>query len=192
MIPKARRAGYGPGLLAPCCVLLSVLLVTGCTGVREEVDSITPDKSRVPTDLELWDASGKASFTYMGEVDTARFHWRRRGSEQDVITLSGPFSLNSQTIERRDDQLLWRDGEEVRPLADLDPDSPALTALTAVPPEALGRWLLGAQPDSSDWEVDVTEWQAAPPWQAPSRVTIRGTGMEIKVIISQWEFSPAP
>ena len=192
MIPKARRAGYGPGLLAPCCVLLSVLLVTGCTGVREEVDSITPDKSRVPTDLELWDASGKASFTYMGEVDTARFHWRRRGSEQDVITLSGPFSLNSQTIERRDDQLLWRDGEQVRPLADLDPDSPALTALTAVPPEALGRWLLGAQPDSSDWEVDVTEWQAAPPWQAPSRVTIRGTGMEIKVIISQWEFSPAP
>ena len=192
MIPKARRAGYGPGLLAPCCVLLSVLLVTGCTGVREEVDSITPDKSRVPTDLELWDASGKASFTYMGEVDTARFHWRRRGSEQDAITLSGPFSLNSQTIERRDDQLLWRDGEQVRPLADLDPDSPALTALTAVPPEALGRWLLGAQPDSSDWEVDVTEWQAAPPWQAPSRVTIRGTGMEIKVIISQWEFSPAP
>ena len=78
MIPKARRAGYGPGLLAPCCVLLSVLLVTGCTGVREEVDSITPDESRVPTDLELWDASGKASFTYMGEVDTARFHWRRR------------------------------------------------------------------------------------------------------------------
>ena len=192
MIPKARRAGYGPGLLAPCCVLLSVLLVTGCTGVREEVDSITPDESRVPTDLELWDASGKASFTYMGEVDTARFHWRRRGSEQDVITLSGPFSLNSQTIEWRDDQLLWRDGEQVRPLADLDPDSPALTALTAVPPEALGRWLLGAQLDSSDWEVDVTEWQAAPPWQAPARVTIRGTGMEIKVIISQWEFSPAP
>ena len=192
MILKSRRAGHGPKLLAPCCVLLSVLLVTGCTGVREEGDSTTPDESRVRTDLELWDASGKASFTYMGEVDTARFHWRRRGSEQDVITLSGPFSLNSQTIERRDDQLLWRDGEQVRPLADLDPDSAALTALTAVPPEALGRWLLGAQPDSSDWEVDVTEWQAAPPWQAPARVTIRGTGMEIKVIISQWEFSPAP
>ena len=192
MIPMAQRAGHGPGLLAPCCVLLSVLLVTGCTGVRQEGDSTTPAESRVPTDLDLWDASGKASFAYMGEVDTARFHWRRRGSEQDVITLSGPFSLNSQTIERRDDVLLWRDGEQVRPLADLGPDSPALTALTAVPPEALGRWLLGAQPDSSDWEVDVTEWQAAPPWQAPARVTIRGTGMEIKVIISQWEFSPAP
>jgi outer membrane biogenesis lipoprotein LolB len=140
----------------------------------------------------LWDASGKASFTYLKEVDTARFHWRRQGPEQDLITLSGPFSLNSQTIERRDDELLWRDGEQVRPLSDLAPDSAALAALTAIPPESLGRWLLGAQPDSSVWEVDVTEWRAAPPWQAPSRVTIRGTGMEIKVIISQWEFSPAP
>ena len=46
--------------------------------------------------------------------------------------------------------------------------------------------------DSSVWGVEVTEWQAVPPWQAPSRVTIRGTGLEIKVIISQWEFSPAP
>lgn len=191
MIPKARRAGYRPRLLAAGYALISVLLVTGCTGVREESDSATPNESRVPTDLDLWDVSGKAAFTYMGEVGTARFHWRRRGSEQDAITLSGPFSLNSQTIERRDDVLLWRDGEQVRPLSDLDPDSPALTALTAIPPEALGRWLLGAQPDSSDWEVDVTEWQAATPWQAPSRVTIRGTGMEIKVIISRWEFSPA-
>ena len=192
MIPRARRAGRGPGLLAPGYVLVSVLLVTGCTGLREGGVSATPNESRAPTDLDLWDASGKASFTYLEKVDTARFHWRRRGSEQDSITLSGPFSLNSQTIERQDDVLLWRDGKQVRPLADLDPDSPVLTALTAVPPEALGRWLLGAQPDSSDWEVDVTEWQAAPPWQAPSRVTIRGTGMEIKVIISQWEFSPAP
>ena len=100
--------------------------------------------------------------------------------------------MNRQTIERRDDQLIWRDGEQARPLSDLGPDSPALSALTTIPPGALGRWLLGAQPDSPDWEIDVTEWQAAAPWQAPARVTIRGTGMEIKVIVSQWEFSPAP
>ena len=100
--------------------------------------------------------------------------------------------MNRQTIERRDDQFIWRDGEQARPLSDLGPGSPALTALAAIPPDALGSWLLGTQPDSSDWEVDVTEWQAAPPWQAPSLVTNRGTGIEIKAIISQWEFSPAP
>lgn len=192
MTPNPQRAGQGAGLLAPGFVLLSLMLVASCTVVREKSDAATHNESRVPTDLGLWDASGKASFTYMGDVDTARFHWRRRGSEQDFITLSGPFFLNSQTIERQDDVLLWRDGEHVRPLSDFDPDSPSLTALTAIPPAALGRWLLGAPSDSSLWEVEVTEWQAASPWQAPSRVTIRGTGMEIKVIISQWEFNPAP
>ena len=192
MIPILRRAGHQLGLLLPSSLLLSLLLLAGCAAVHQQTSVIESTMPRVPTDLELWDASGKASFTHLKEVDTARFHWRRQGSEQDLITLSGPFSLNSQTIERRDDELLWRDGEQVRPLSDLAPDSAALAALTAIPPESLGRWLLGAQPDSSVWEVDVTEWQAAPPWQAPSRVTIRGTGMEIKVIISQWEFSPAP
>lgn len=192
MIPFLRRAGHQLELLLPSSLLLSLLLLAGCAAVHQQTSVTESTMPRVPTDLDLWDASGKASFTYLKEVDTARFHWRRHGSEQDLITLSGPFSLNSQTIERRDDELLWRDGEQVRPLSDLAPDSAALAALTAIPPESLGRWLLGAQPDSSVWEVDVTEWRAAPPWQAPSRVTIRGTGMEIKVIISQWEFSPAP
>ena len=192
MIPFLRRAGHQLELLLPSSLLLSLLLLAGCAAVHQQTSVTESTMPRVPTDLDLWDASGKASFTYLKEVDTARFHWRRHGSEQDLITLSGPFSLNSQTIERRDDELLWRYGEQVRPLSDLAPDSAALAALTAIPPESLGRWLLGAQPDSSVWEVDVTEWRAAPPWQAPSRVTIRGTGMEIKVIISQWEFSPAP
>jgi outer membrane biogenesis lipoprotein LolB len=192
VIPILQRAGHQLGLLLPSSLLLSLLLLAGCAAVHQQTSVTESTMPRVPTDLDLWDASGKASFTYLKEVDTARFHWRRQGPEQDLITLSGPFSLNSQTIERRDDELLWRDGEQVRPLSDMAPDSTALAALTAIPAESLGRWLLGAQPGSSVWEVDVTEWRAAPPWQAPSRVTIRGTGMEIKVIISQWEFSPAP
>ena len=147
---------------------------------------------RVPGGLVDWEAKGKASFTHQGVTETARFHWARSTPQSDAITVSGPFSMNRQTIERWDNQLIWRDGEQVRPLSDLDPDSPAITALTTIPPETLGHWLLGAEPDSPVWGVEVTEWQAVPPWQAPSRVTIRGTGLEIKVIISQWEFSPAP
>ena len=192
MIPIPRCAGHQLGLLLPGYLLLNLLLLSGCAAVHQQSSVTESTMPRVPTDLDLWDASGKASFTYLKEVDTARFNWRRHGSGQDLITLSGPFSLNSQTIERRGDELLWRDGEQIRPLSDLNPNSAALAALNAISPESLGRWLLGAQPDSSAWEVDVTEWQATPPWQAPSRVTIRGTGMEIKVIISQWEFSPAP
>ena len=146
---------------------------------------------KTPDDLVDWTAEGKASFTYQGVTEAVRFYWARRTLQDDIITLSGPFSMNRQTIERRDDQLTWRDGDQNRPLSHLGPDLPALTALAAIPPEALGRWLLGAKSDSLGWDIDVSEWQAAPPWQAPSRVMIRGSGIKIKVIISRWEFSPA-
>ena len=171
---------------------LTILISAGCASIDQKGEEPAETLPRAPNDLVGWAAKGKASFSYQGVTETARFHWARSTLESDAITLSGPFSINRQTIERWDDQLIWRDGEQVRPLSDLDPASPAITALTAIPPEKLGHWLLGAEPDSSVWGVEVTEWQAAPPWQAPSRVTIRGTGLEIKVIISQWEFSPAP
>ena len=169
-----------------------MLISTGCTSFNPNSEEPVEALSRAPDNLIDWEAKGKVSFTYQGVTEAARFHWARSTPQTDVISFSGPLSMNRHTIERWDNHLIWRDGEQARPLYDLGPDSPALTALTAIPPEALGRWLLGAQPDSSVWEVDVSEWQAAPPWQAPSRVTIHGIGIEIKVIISQWEFSPAP
>ena len=171
---------------------LAAFLTTSCASNDPKSEERVKTLPRVPGGLVDWEAKGKASFSHQGVTETARFHWARSTPQNDAITVSGPFSMNRQTIERWDDQLIWRDGEQVRPLSDLDPDSPAITALTAIPPEKLGHWLLGAEPDSSVWGVEVTEWQAVPPWQAPSRVTIRGTGLEIKVIISQWEFSPAP
>lgn len=192
MIQHLRSKGRGRCVTAWLWIGLTILISAGCASIDQKGEEPVETLPTAPNDLVGWAAKGKASFTYQDITETARFHWARSTPENDVITLSGPFSINRQTVERRDDQLIWRDGDQVRPLSDLDPDSPALTALTATPPETLGRWLLGAQPDSSIWELDVTEWQAAPPWQAPSRVTIRGTGIEIKVIVSQWEFSPAP
>ena len=192
MIQRPSSSGRGRYVTAWCCIGLAVLIATGCASIDPEGEEPAETLPKAPHDLVDWEAKGKASFTYQGITEAARFSWVRSTPQNDDITLSGPFSLNSQTIERRDDQLIWRDGDQGRPLSDLGPGSPALTALTAIPPEALGRWLLGAKSDLLAWEVDASEWQAAPPWQAPSRVTIRGSGIEIKVIISRWEFSPAP
>ena len=192
MIKRLSSRCRGRCVAAWLWIELTILISAGCASIDQKGEEPAETLPRAPNDLVGWAAKGKAYFSFQGVGETARFHWVRSTRENDAITLSGPFSINRQTIERWDDQLIWRDGEQVRPLSDLDPDSPALTALTAIPPEALGRWLLGAQPDSAAWVVDVTKWQAIPPWQAPTRVTIRGTGLAIKVIISQWEFSPAP
>ena len=192
MIQRLSSRYRGRCVAAWLWIGLAALLTTSCASNDPKREEPVKTLPRVPSGLVDWEAKGKASFTHQGVTETARFHWARSTPQSDAITVSGPFSMNRQTIERWDDQLIWRDGEQVRPLSDLDPDSPAITALTTIPPETLGHWLLGAEPDSSVWGVEVTEWQAVPPWQAPSRVTIRGTGLEIKVIISQWEFSPAP
>ena len=192
MIPRLGLTGRSRCFTAWFWLGLTALISMGCASIDPKSEEPAETLTRAPDDLVEWVAKGKASFTYRGATEAARFNWARSTLKDDVITLSGPFSMNRQTIERRDDQLIWRDGDQVRPLSDFGPDSPSLNVLTAIPPEALGRWLLGAQSDSLTWEVEVTEWQAAPPCQAPARVTIRGTGMEIKVIISQWEFSPAP
>ena len=192
MIQRLSSRYRGRCVAAWLWIGLAALLTTSCASNDPKSEEPVQTLPRVPSGLVDWEAKGKASFTHQGVTETARFHWARSTPQSDAITVSGPFSMNRQTIERWDDQLIWRDGEQVRPLSDLDPDSPAITALTTIPPETLGHWLLGAEPDSSVWGVGVTEWQAVPPWQAPSRVTIRGTGLKIKVIISQWEFSPAP
>ena len=192
MIQRLSSRCRGRRVAAWLWIGLGAALTTSCASTDPKSEQPVETLPRVPGGLVKWEAKGKASFTHQGATETARFHWARSTPQNDAITVSGPFSVNRQTIERWDDQLIWRDGEQVRPLSDLDPDSPAITALTAIPPETLGRWLLGAQPDSSVWGVEVTEWQTVAPWQAPSRVTIRGTGLEIKVVISQWEFSLAP
>ena len=192
MIQRLSSRCRGRCVAAWLWIGLAALLTTSCASNDPKSEEPVQTLPRVPGGLVDWEAKGKASFTHQGVTETARFHWARSTPQSDAITVSGPFSMNRQTIERWDDQLTWRDGEQVRPLSDLDPDSPAITALTTIPPETLGHWLLGAEPDSPVWGVEVTEWQAVPPWQAPSRVTIRGTGVEIKVIISQWEFSPTP
>ena len=146
----------------------------------------------MPTDLPRWSAKGKVSFSLGDETEAARFQWRRSDSQTDVVTLSGPFSLRSQIVERRGDTVLWRDGEQVQLLSQLNPDSPVTAALVSLPYESMGSWLLGASADGQEWQAVVTAWQSAPPWSAPAKVTIRSAGMEIKVIISQWEFSPLP
>jgi hypothetical protein len=106
--------------------------------------------------------------------------------------LSGPLSLNQQTIQRKGEQTLWLDGDTERPVGDLADSSLFLSDTALLSPAALGTWLLGAPSPSPEWTVKVTQWQQAGEWEAPSRVTIRHVDLEIKVIITQWDFSTLP
>ena len=83
------------------------------------------------------------------------------------------------------------DGDTERPISELA-DSMLVISDTAIAHAALGTWLLGAPSPSREWTVKVTQWQQAGEWEAPSRVTIRHVDMEIRVIITKWDFSTLP
>jgi outer membrane biogenesis lipoprotein LolB len=77
-------------------------------------------------DLDRWQASGKASFAFDDEAETARFLWQRTTADAENITLKGPFSLNAVTLLRQDGELWWQQEGELRSLSDLE----GATALT--------------------------------------------------------------
>ena len=176
-------------LLSRPGLALVIMLASACTTVdRDEA----PEAPIVPVDLEAWEARGKAAVTLGAETETVRFIWQRFDEETEIITLSGPLSMNRQIITRRGKAFYQADGSALRPAAPSG-ENPALSAaLIRLPPESLGTWLLGHGPTDGDWTVKVDEWQFTPPWRTPARVTIHGSGIDIRVMISQWGFNPLP
>ena len=167
--------------------LAAMLLYTGCSAlIKESADTFTP----VPADLTTWEARGKGAVTIDDRTEAARFVWKRENLQTDVVTLSGPFATNRTTLERRGSTLLRQLGASRQPIDRVAGTDPISTALSTLPPEAVGNWLLGHETDSGDWQVDVMDWQTSEPWRAPKRVTIRGADVEIRLIISQWSFEP--
>ena len=176
-------------LLTGAGVAVAILLTSACASVDRN-DS--PETPLAPMTLEAWEARGKAAITLRNETDTVRFVWKRFDGQTETITFSGPLALNRHTIKRQGSALYHADGNALEPLAENDEAPALLAALDRLPPEALGNWLLGYGPNDGNWTVDVIEWQYTPPWRTPARVTIKGSGIDIKVMISQWAFNPPP
>ena len=173
---------------------MSLLLVlAGCAvAPSQETTPTTTVLARAPVDLTPWSAKGKLSIQGPQGNETARFHWQRPDADHDTVVLSGPMSLNQQTIQRTGEQTLWLDGDTERPLSELAGSSLFLSDTALISPAALGTWLLGAPSSSPEWTVKVTQWQVAGEWEAPSRVIIRHVDTEIRMIITRWDFSTLP
>ena len=193
MITAPQRAAPGVHWRSVAVFMSLLLVLAGCAvAPSQETSPATTVLPRAPVDLTPWSAKGKLSIQGPQGSETARFHWQRPNADHDTIVVSGPMSLNQQTIQRKGEQTLWLDGDTERPVSELAGSSLLLSDAALLSPAALGTWLLGAPAPSPEWTVKVTQWQEAGEWKAPSRVTIRHVDMEIKVIITKWDFSTLP
>ena len=102
-------------------VIVPILLtLAGCAvAPSQKTATVTNVLPRAPVDLTPWSAKGKLSVQGPQGRETARFHWQRPDANHDTIVLSGPLSLNQQTIQRKGEQSLWLDGDTERPVGDL-------------------------------------------------------------------------
>ena len=149
-------------------VIVPILLgLAGCAvAPSQETAPATTALPRAPADLTPWSAEGKLSIQGPQGSETARFHWQRPDADHDTVVLSGPMSLNQQTIQRKGEQTLWLDGETERPVSELAGSPLFLSDTALISPAALGTWLLGAPSSSPEWTVKVTQWQVAGEWEA--------------------------
>lgn len=183
MIDWLSEARFKPLLLIIC--MASHL---GC--VNPGVDknrTIETTLTSAPADLSPWIATGKLAVTAEGETSTARFEWRRHNLNHDTITVSGPFSINRQIMERHGDSLVWRDGDKTRPLSEISTLGSPLRFLAAQQPEVIGQWLLGYPGNSEVLQLEVLTWQPAPPWMLPEQMTLVSDGLSVRIIVSEWE-----
>ena len=170
-----------------------LLMIAGCAvAPSQQTTTATTALPRAPVDLTAWSARGKLSIQGPQGSETARFHWQRPDADHDTVVLSGPMSLNQQTIQRKGERTLWLDGDTERPVSELAGSSLFVSDTALLSPAALGTWLLGAHSPSPEWTIQVTQWQVAGEWEAPSRVIIRHVDTEIRVIITKWDFSTLP
>ena len=193
MITAPHRAKPGVHWRSVAVFMSLLLVLAGCAvAPSQETPPANTVLPRAPVDLTPWSAKGKLSIQGPQGSETARFHWQRPDADHDTIVLSGPMSLNQQTIQRNGKQTLWLDGDTERPVSELAGSPLFLSDTALISPAALGTWLLGAPSPSPEWTVKVTQWQQAGEWEAPSRVTIRHVDTEIRVIITKWDFSTLP
>jgi outer membrane biogenesis lipoprotein LolB len=159
----------------------------GCANPDLEQRAALPPAARAPADLSPWMAAGKLAVTADGETNTASFEWRRHDPSRDTITVSGPFSMNRQVMEREGSRLTWQDGGDPRSLSEVTALPPTLRLLAMRNPEIIGQWLLGYSGGAEGWQIDVVTWQTVSPWILPKQLTVVGPELSLKLVVATWE-----
>ena len=170
-------------------MMLCMMALLGCVAPGLEINEDPISLARAPADLSPWTATGKLAVTAGQETHTARFEWQRHDLAHDTVTVSGPFSMNRVVLEREGATLIWRDGENIRPLSEAATLAPTLRLLTARHPETFGQWLLGYPGSPEQGHIEVLSWQPMSPWRLPERMIVSIDGYTVKIRVSTWEIS---
>ncbi|MDW5418402.1 lipoprotein insertase outer membrane protein LolB [Iodobacter sp. CM08] len=170
--------------------LIAVLFLVGCAS--------TPPVSR-----SGYSASGRVALKVANERHYAQFDWHQLG-EQSELSLSGPLGQTVAELRFSPGLASFKDANQ-RVIKAASPDALIKEALGwPLPVSGLRWWLRGeADPDSvshqskiengqlleqAGWRIESTDYRGQP--SLPHRLMLSRDDLEIKVVISEWQWNP--
>jgi outer membrane lipoprotein LolB len=195
MAPAAIRTGRGAGAL----VLAATL--AGC--------AVAPKPSPVAADLDqqrlyllpYWKAEGRMGIQSQQQAWNANLSWEHEG-HQDRLRLSGPFNQGMVSIILQDRLIYINEGKgAVEATGDIDGALKRRLGFT-VPVASLRYWMLGIPAPQGDfsrgeagatrqllqqgWTLDFDRYTSFAGTRVPSKSSIRGNGVNLKLVIDRW------
>lgn len=164
--------------------MLAITVVSACSTVPED----KAGQPVPPVTLTDWRVSGKAAIKTDERSETVNILWRRQDKRTDTLQLSGPIGLGAVELTRVGNKVTWSDGEGEHPLSSLPLDSGARQAAAALPLAELGAWLLGHPAKNTNWQVEITQWQAIDGWRVPRILVARHRAITIRLVLLDWSF----
>lgn len=195
----------------PLCAVLALVLLDGCTLLRPAVVAVPDWQARRERLLALdaWAIRGRIAVKAEGGGGQGDLRWQQLG-EAAQLRISGPFGAGAYDI-RWDPMSLSiasRDGEFSRAWTGADATEQFLTEQLGwrFPATSIRYWLLGL-PDpalaaeetfaadgqllaiSQDgWTVSYERFAEQDGMLMPTRLTVLGPGIRVRLVVDRWEF----
>jgi outer membrane lipoprotein LolB len=170
--------------------LVFLLFLVGCAS--------TPQPPRAG-----YSASGRVALKLANERHYAQFDWHQLG-EQSELSLSGPLGQTAAELRFSPGLATFKDANR-REIQAATPDELIKEALGWPLPVAGLRWWLRGEADPASpsriskiengqlleqagWRIESTDYRGQP--SLPHRLTLSRDDLEIKVVISEWQWNP--
>ncbi len=188
---------------------LAVLILTGCQSLTGKPQTAVPQQLLLEY-APKWSAQGKISLRYNDERTSASFDWEQQ-HDNYVIHLFGPFGQGSTWIRRTSKGVSLDSPKTGYHRADTAEALMEQFFGWQVPVSGLQYWIRAlAAPDAEaqiteeigsgrlytleqdGWSVAYSEPQTVKGWQLPRRLVARRDGMEVIMVVKNWDLPPVP
>jgi outer membrane lipoprotein LolB len=179
--------------------ILALLLLAGCASAPKTTLQARP----VQPEMSAYAFNGRVVAKHEGERSTAGVRWTHKGVEDEILLLAPLGQTVARIFSDAQGVLLEASGKQY-----FEQDAEALTERVLgwhLPLSGMRYWVLALPAAGSEaaierdengqikvlrqdgWEINYTRYAAEKPDSLPLRMTLQRNGMEMLLLIDEWE-----